>query len=369
MKTRAAVLFEQPGEWRVVEVDLDPPGHGEVLVEIVASGLCHSDDHFATGDALFAALPLCGGHEGAGIVRELGPGVSGLEVGDHVVTSFIPACGQCHPCASGHQELCDNGRILGTGMQLDGTARMHLGGTDVATGASLGTFAEHQVLDQLSCVKIAPDIPLQTAVVVSCGVPTGWGSATRAADLGPGSVVVVMGCGGIGMNAVQGARFMGAGRIVAVDPQPFKRDMALELGATDAFESMAPATEFVRSVTNGQGADAAIITVGVVDGAHIAEGFSAIRKKGTVVVTAVGGSADATIPVNLTELSMFEKRIQGVVYGNVSPRVVIPELLGLHRTGALDLDRLITRRYTLDEINEGYADMHAGHNIRGVITF
>ena len=369
MRTRAAVLFEQPGEWRVVDVDLDAPGHGEVLVEMVAAGLCHSDDHFAKGDASFAALPLCGGHEGAGVVRELGPGVTELAVGDHVVTSFIPACGRCRPCAEGHQELCDNGRILGSGMQLDGTARMHVDGADVATGASLGTFSEWQVLDQLSCVRIDEDIPLTTAVVVSCGVPTGWGSATRAAGLGPGSVAVVMGCGGIGMNAVQGARYMGAGRIVAVDPQPFKRDTALKLGATDAFEDMATATEFVRSVTNGQGADAAIITVGVITGGHIAEGFGAIRKKGTVVVTAVGNYTEATIPVNLTELSMFEKRIQGVVYGNVSPRVVIPELLGLYRTGALDLDQLITRTYTLDDINQGYADLHAGLNIRGVIAF
>lgn len=369
MKTRAALLRQQPGKWEVTDVDLDAPGCGEVLVEMAASGLCHSDDHCLTGDLPLGALPVCGGHEGAGVVREIGPGVTGLAEGDHIVTSFVPACGHCRPCVSGLQNLCDNGALISTGTQLDGTCRMHVDGTDVATMAALGTFSQWQVFDQLSCVKVPEDVPLSTACLIACGVPTGWGSATNAAGIRSGDVVLVIGCGGVGINAVQGAAHMGASRVVAVDPQPFKREMALKLGATDAFADLASARELAHSLTNGQGAASAIVAIGVTTGQDVADAFHAVRKAGTVVVTGIGKFDEFNIPVSLLELTMYQKRIQGSLYGNGAPREQIPALLDLYRSGALELDELVTRRYRLDDINEAYADMHAGSNIRGVIEF
>ena len=368
MKTRAAVLLEQPGDWQVEEVELDEPKAGEVLVEMVATGLCHSDDHLAKGDHQMP-LPLCGGHEGAGVVRALGAGVRGLEVGDHILTSFIPACGKCEYCARGWQHLCDNGALIAIGSQLDGTYRMHLGQRDISAMAMLGTFSEWQVYDELSCVKVAKDIPLATACVVACGVPTGWGSATNAAEIEPGDVVLVIGSGGVGINAVQGAAHKGASHVVVVDPQPLKREVALKIGGTEAFAHIDEAIDFIHSITNGQGADVAIVAVGVTTGDNIADGFRALRKAGTVVVTGLGNMAGINIPVSLMELSMYQKRIQGCLYGNSAPRRQIPQLLDLYRDGILKLDEIITHRYKIDGINDAYADMHAGVNIRGVIEF
>ena len=370
MKTRAALMFEQPGDWMVSEVELDNPGPGEVLVQMIATGLCHSDDHVATGDIVVGHLPICGGHEGAGIVREMGPGVYGLEVGDHVLTSFVPSCGRCRWCATGRQNLCDNGAIILEGAQLDGGFRMHVGSEDVSTMGVLGTFAEWQVYDQMSLVKIRKDVPLDVACLVSCGVPTGWGSAVNAAEVQPGDVVIVQGVGGVGINAVQGAKHAGAAHIIAVDPVEFKREFALTLGATSAFAHIDEATDFARSVTNGQGADSSIVTVGAVDGERIAEGFRAIRKAGIVVVTSQGATNAEGIPgINLFEISMYQKRIQGALYGMSSPRRQVPLLLDLYVSGQLKLDELVTRRYGLDQINQAYQDMRDGINIRGIIEF
>lgn len=368
--TKAAVLYEQPGEWQVHTVELDEPGQGEVLVKMVATGLCHSDDHFATGDAKTGSLPLCGGHEGSGVVERVGPGVYGLEPGDHVVTSFIPSCGKCRWCASDLQQLCDNGMYIGSGAQMDGTFRMHADGKNIGTMAMLGTFSEWQVYDQMSLVKIRKDVPLEVACLVACGVPTGWGSAVNAANVYPGDVVLIMGVGGIGMNAVQGASNAGASHVVVVDPVEFKRQSAPLFGATETFDSVEPAIDFVRSITNGQGADSAIVTTSIIDEGQIADAFRAIRKAGTVAVTAQGSQGNGSgIPINLFELSMFQKRIQGVLYGMSSPRRQVPALLDLYTAGALKLDELVTKRYSLEQINEAYLDMREGRVIRGVIDF
>jgi NDMA-dependent alcohol dehydrogenase len=369
MKTRAAVLRESPGPWEVQTVELDPPKDHEVLVRIVASGLCHSDDHFVTGDIPPGHLPFCGGHEGAGVVEEVGPGVSSLSVGDHIVTSFIPSCGRCRWCASGVQALCDNGELLAIGHQLDGTFRMHLEGEGVGQACLVSTFAEYTVMPETSAIKIPKDIPLDVAALLGCGVPTGWGSAVNAAQVTPGDVVIVVGIGGIGINAVQGARHGGASRIIAVDPVAMKRDFAFKLGATDAVADQAEAADLARSATNGQGADSAIVCVGVTHGEHVAAAFSAIRKAGTVVVTGVGPAVEVGIPVGLLELSMYQKRIQGVILGMMSPNKDVPRLLGLWQAGQLKLEELVTRTYGLDEISQGYADMHAGVNMRGVLKF
>lgn len=369
MKTRAALLWEQPGKWEVTTVDLDPPKAGEVLVRVEATGLCHSDDHFATGDIPVATLPFVGGHEGAGVVQELGPGVTALEPGDHIVTAFVPACGSCRWCASGMQNLCNNGAKMLDGSQLDGTFRMHLDGRDVGQGGCISTFSEYSVMPAASCIRVDPDVPARSACLLGCGVPTGWGSATRAAAVEPGDVVIVMGAGGVGINAVQGARYAGASHVLAADPIDLKRETALRLGATEAFASVQEAAARARHLTEGQGADSAIVTVGVLDGSHVGEAFAAIRKGGTVVMTAAAAAGTKGIPVDLLEMTMYQKRIQGAIYGMGSPAREIPRLAGLYRTGALKLDELVTRTYTLDQINEAFDDLHAGLNIRGVVTF
>jgi NDMA-dependent alcohol dehydrogenase len=369
VKSRAAVLFEAPGEWEIVEVDVDEPQDNEVLVRYVSAGLCHSDDHVAKNDVPSGHYPYCGGHEGAGIVEAIGPGVKGVKVGDHIVASFLPPCGRCRFCASGQQNLCDNGRFMMTGTQLDGTFRLHHDGQDVAQASLVSTFSEYSIVPEAAALVIDDDIPLEVASLVGCGVPTGWGSAVNAAAVRPGDVVIVMGVGGVGINAVQGAKHAGAARIIAADPVAFKRDSALKLGATDAVEGIAAATELAQSLTNGQGADSAIVTVGVATGDHVGQAVSAIRKGGTVVLTAAANVATNSIPVNLLELTMFQKRIQGSLFGMSSPTRDIPMFLDLYRQGYLALDELVTRRYRLEEINDGYADLHAGTNLRGVVDF
>lgn len=369
MKTKAAVLFSQPGKWEVTEVDLDEPQANEVLVRIVAAGMCHSDDHMVTGDMPAMKLPIAGGHEGAGIVEAIGPGVTNVAPGDHIVLSFIPGCGRCRWCASGQQNLCDSGAMILAGCQLDGTFRMHKDGTDIGQMAMISTFSEYTVVPSISCVKIPDDIPFAEACLVGCGVPTGWGSAVKGAGIEPGDVTIVMGIGGVGINSVQGAKHAGASRIIAVDPVALKRETALQLGATDAVETIGQAAQLASEATNGQGADNAIITVGVLKGEHIGQAFDAVRKGGTVAVVGIGPVADMNIPVSPFILTLFQKRIQGVLYGSLSPSKDILRLLSMYQAGQLKLKELVTRTYTLDQVNEGYADMHAGKNIRGVITF
>jgi len=371
MRTRAAVLWHQPGEWKVQDIELDEPGPTEVLVEMTATGLCHSDDHFATGDMTAGHLPMIGGHEGAGVVRQVGAEVHDFEVGDHVITSFIPACGKCKWCARGMQNLCDAGARILLGDQPAGGYRVHADGSVVGTMAALGTFAEWQVYDQISLVKVDESLPLNTICLVACGVQTGFGSATNAAAVRPGDVVLVLGAGGVGMNAVQGASLSGASHVVVVDPAPSKKTWAPQFGATEVFDNFAEADAFVKSITNGQGADSAIVTIGVVRNEHIGQAYGAVRKAGTVVVTGVSnGHEDAPIPgFNALSVAMFQKRIQGALFGMASPRDAMPELLNLYTSGRLKLDELITQRYTLDDINQAYADMRSGINIRGVIDF
>ena len=371
MKTRAAVLWEVPGKWQVQEVDLDDPGPTEVLVEMAASGMCHSDDHFAAGVMTVGGLPWIAGHEGSAIVRAVGAEVRDVRVGDHVVTSWIPACGKCRWCASGMQNLCDNFGVILNGTQPTGGFRMHSGTTGIGTMSALGTFAEWQVFDEVSIVKIDPSIPLDVACLVGCGVQTGFGSAINAAQVKPGDVVLIMGAGGVGMNAVQGAALAGAGHVVVVDPAPSKKAYAPAFGATEVFADFGEADALVKSITNGQGADSAIVTVGVVRNEHIGRALSAIRKAGTVVVTGISSDTEeGTVPsLNAFHLAMFQKRIQGVIYGMQSPRDAMPKLLRYYQDGKLKLDELITKRYTLDEVNQGYDDMRAGVNIRGIIEF
>ena len=266
MKTKAAILWEVGKDWSVEEIELDPPKEGEVLVKLAASGMCHSDEHLYTGDLPFD-LPIIGGHEGAGVVEEVGENVSWLKPGDHVVFGFIPSCGRCPSCSTGHQNLCDLGAALGVGRQiLDGTARHHAQGKDLGLMCLLGTFSHHTVVNEASCIKIDDDIPLDRACLLGCGVVTGWGSAVYAAEVQPGETVAVVGVGGIGANAIQGAKLAGAKRIIAIDPLENKREKAMEFGATHTAASLDEALPLITDLTWGTMANKVIMTMGVGDG-------------------------------------------------------------------------------------------------------
>ena len=367
MKSRAAVLLESPGRYEVLDVEVDEPRAHEVLVRYVASGLCHSDVHFLNGDHV-GPLPFCAGHEGAGVVEAVGPGVSSLKAGDHVVASFIPSCGRCRYCASGRMNLCQLGAHLQVGPMPDGTYRMHLAGRDLHQFLLISTFSQYAVVSENSLVKIPDDVPLETVCLLGCGVGTGLGSATNSADVRPGDHVLVIGVGGVGASAVQGANLAGAAAVIAVDPVPFKREMAEQLGATHSFATIAEATEFVRSITDGQGADAAILTMGSPTNTDVADGFNAIGKGGIVVVTGMAAVSEPTgIPVHLLELGGMQKTIKGSLFGMCNPPSDILRQIDLYRAGRLKLDEMITRRYILDEINVAVDDLLEGRNIRGVI--
>ena len=253
MKMKAAVLWEANTPWSVEEVELDAPRAGEVLLKLVGSGLCHSDEHLLTGDMVMPPevaaelgiqqFPVIGGHEGAGEVMEVGPGVTSLAVGDHVVLGIIPSCGRCPSCARGRQNLCDLGAFLLAGRQVtDFTSRHHARGQDLGIMCCIGTFGEYTVCSEASCIKIEPDIPLDKAALVGCGVTTGWGSSVYAAQVAQGETVVIVGCGGVGMNAIQGAALSGARHVIAVDPVEFKREQAQVFGATHTAASIEEAT-------------------------------------------------------------------------------------------------------------------------------
>jgi NDMA-dependent alcohol dehydrogenase len=367
MKTMAAVLRDVGKDWEVTELELDPPKTGEVLVRFVASGLCHSDDHLRTGD-IPVRYPIVGGHEGAGVVEETGAGVTRVRPGDHVVCSFLPACGHCRFCARGMTNLCDLGALLVENCLPDHTFRFHSGGEDFGQMCLLGTFSQRAVISEYSCVKIDDDLPLETAALVGCGVPTGWGTAVRAGGVQPGDTTVIYGIGGVGINAVQGAANSGARNVIAVDPVPSKRAVAADFGATHTAADAETAQRIVTEVTRGVGADQSLITVGVVTEEVVAAAFAAVRKGGTVVVTGLAGPGKNTIVLPSLELTLFEKRIQGALFGGGNPFDDIPLMLELYRAGKLKLDELVTTRYRLEEINQGYQDMLAGRNIRGVLV-
>jgi S-(hydroxymethyl)glutathione dehydrogenase/alcohol dehydrogenase len=373
MQTRGAIIRQAPGKYEVVDLEVDDPRENEVQVRMVASGMCHSDDHIATGDMPVAVYPFAGGHEGAGIVTKAGANRKGIREGDHVVFSFIPACGHCRWCASGMQNLCDLGAGLLSGARwgTEDDYRVRMAGTGEPVGQMCGisTFLETTTVSVDSAVKVPDDIPLDKACLVGCGVGTGWGSAVNSAEVRPGHTVIVMGIGGIGINAVQGAAHAGASNVIAVDPVAFKREKAQELGATHAVESMEEATELAKQFTNGQGADASIVTVGVLKGEHVAQGFAAIRKGGTCVVTALGNVTEVGLPIPVSEMTLFQKRLQGAVFGASNPNWDILRQLQLYRDGVLKLDELVTKTYSLDEVAQGYQDMHDGKNIRGVILY
>jgi len=345
MKTRAAVLRETGTDFEITELELDPPKAGEVLIRYVAAGLCHSDEHLRHGD-IVPRFPIVGGHEGAGIIEEVGEGVTRLQPGDHVICSFLPVCGHCRWCSTGKSNLCDLGITILDGCLPDGTYRFHSGGEDFGGMCMLGTFSQYSVISENSAIKVDPDLPLDKVVLIGCGVPTGFGSAVHAAATEPGDTIAIYGIGGIGINAVQGAALAGARNVVAIDPLANKREAAEQFGATHSCETAEQARELITELTRGVGTDKAI---------------------GTVVVTGLADPTKTTIELPGAILTLFEKRIQGSLFGSGDPFHDIPRMVELYQTGDLKLDELITTTYTLDQINQGYQDLLDGKNIRGVV--
>jgi len=366
MKTKAAVVHEIGKPIDIVELDLDGPKDGEVLIRYTHAGLCHSDVHIQHGD-LPGRLPMVLGHEGAGIIEEVGPGVTRVKVGDHVVCSFIPNCGVCHWCATGQQSICDMGATILEGY-LPGERFPFTGPKGNYGGmCMLGTFSQYGTIHQNSVVKVDDDLPLDKAVLVGCGVPTGWGSAVNTANVRPGDTVVVFGIGGIGINAVQGARYAGAKNLIAVDPLENKREKAMELGATHAVATGEEAQQLADDLTRGVGANSAIVTVGVVEQEVVTEAFNAIGKGGVVVLTGLNKLDINNVQLPGSVMTLYRKSVKGSLFGDCNPTTDIPKILGLYQSGDLKLDEIITKTYTLDQVNEGYEDLLNGKNVRGVI--
>jgi S-(hydroxymethyl)glutathione dehydrogenase/alcohol dehydrogenase len=369
MKTRAAVMEEGATEFKLRELDVDPPGPGEVHIKFTASGLCHSDLHLVEG--IYGdtpRLPIVAGHEGSGVIESVGVGVQNVEPGDHVVCNFLPNCGHCRYCATGHQSLCNWGAYLVKGNMPDGTFRFHYNGHDLGGFCLLGTFSERATVNAGSVVKIDPWLPLEVAVLTGCGVPTGWGAAVNGGNVRVGDTTVIYGAGGVGMNAVQGAASAGAKYVVVVDPVEFKRETAMQFGATHTFADPEEAATKVKELTWGDGADQAILTVGVVDEPVVRHAFDIIGKGSTVV--AVGQSHPEAVTVQIPSAMMLrsEKVIRGVEFGSCNAQYDIPKLLRMWNEGHLKLDELITKTYTLDQVNDGYQDLRDGKIIRGVIV-
>ncbi|GAA4711283.1 NDMA-dependent alcohol dehydrogenase [Pseudonocardia yuanmonensis] len=364
--TTAAVLHRVGEEMRLEELDVAAPQGREVLLAYRYAGLCRSDLHVTDG-TIAGRLPMVLGHEGSAIVEAVGPLVTRVEPGDHVVCSFIPSCGTCRWCASGRQVLCDagaatmRGHLPGESWPLSGS------GGRVGAMCQLGTFSQYGVVHEGSVVRIESHIPLDVAALVGCGVPTGWGSAVNAAAVHPGEVVVVLGAGGIGMNAVQGARAAGAREVVVVEPVEFKRDAAHLFGASVSVADAAAARELVMNLTVGAGADKVIITTSTNTPEISAAAVDLVAKGGTVVITAMAAFTEPALVLPTPMITMLSKTIRGTAYGDCSPTRDIPALLALHQEKKLLLDELITRRYRLEQVNEGYRDLEAGELLRGLV--
>ncbi len=381
MKIRAAVCSGLHEPWKTEEVEIDDPHAHEVKVQLAYAGMCHSDEHLRSGDisvepeilsvfGVDSLFPCIGGHEGAGVVVEVGENVDTVAVGDHVAAAFMPACGTCFWCASGRQHLCDLGMFTLAGpMMSDGTWRHHLGDAKVNRMTQLGTFAEYMVVNEASLVKIDPNASLKAAALISCGISTGFGSAVDRAKVRPGETVVVVGCGGVGSGALQGARLAGARQIIAVDTVPFKLEKATNIGATHTANSILEANLMLPELTEGRMADVVILTPGVLTGDLIAPAMALASKDGRVVTTAIAPFNQNQVDLNLFNFAMYNQALLGTVFGSCSPRVQIPNLLRLYEAGMLEIDDLITQEYALDQVQDGYNDLEAGINIRGIVKF
>jgi NDMA-dependent alcohol dehydrogenase len=366
MKIQAAVLTGAKQGFQIEDLELSEPRAGEVLVKIAAAGVCHSDWHLVSG-ATKHPMPVVAGHEGAGFVQAVGAGVHGIEAGDHVVLNWTPDCGECFYCLRGKPNLCETyvGPIW-AGTMLDGTPRLSWKGKPVYHFCGLASFATHAVVPQESCVVVRKDVPLDVAALVGCAVATGVGAAMYTAGVKAGDSVGVFGAGGVGLCILMGAKLCGAGAIIAVDQNSEKMEMARQFGATHALLSREDVVQQIKHITGGRGADHSFEAVGIPRLQETA--LEACRPGGNLILAGLSAMGTGT---NLpgAVLTRQEKTVKGSYYGSVHPRRDFPLLLDLYRAGRLDLERLISKRYSLAQINEAYADMIAGKQARGVIVF
>ncbi|HUE87036.1 MAG TPA: Zn-dependent alcohol dehydrogenase [Vicinamibacterales bacterium] len=364
MRIQAAVVREQGKALTIETLDLAPPGAGEVLVEVRAAGVCHSDLHATSGDWPMKT-PLVPGHEGAGVVREVGDGVTRVRRGDHVVFCWAPACGQCPPCTEGTPLLCD--RLDKTTFRNKlpwGGSRLSAGGEEVAPFLGTACFATHTVVPEEGLVAVPAAVPFSALGAVGCAVVTGVGAVTNAAKLPHGAIVAVIGAGGVGVNVIQGAVMAGASRIIAVDREAGPLDLAQQLGATHVVQASGKTADAVKELTEGRGAEFVFDTVG--SPVTLTDAVLSARKGGTVVITGLS-RLDAQGALRLYPFVMHEKRLIGSVYGSGDPLYDIERLVKLHQDGRLKLDELTTRRYRLDEVNDALAALSRGEGGRGVI--
>jgi S-(hydroxymethyl)glutathione dehydrogenase/alcohol dehydrogenase len=366
MKVKAAVLDSVGEPFSVEELRLSGPREGEVLVRLGASGVCHSDWHLVTGTTKHP-MPVVAGHEGAGVVEAVGEGVNRVGPGDHVILSWAPDCGQCFYCLRGQGNLC--GTYLApiwAGTLPDGSTRLSRDGKPVYHFCGLAAFAERAVVAQESCVPIRSDVSFEVAALVGCAVATGVGAVLYTAEVTPGSSVVVFGCGGVGLNVIQGALLAGAQTIIGVDMLESKLELASRFGATDVVRAGEEVRARILDLTGGRGADYAFEAVG--SPAVQQEGLRIIRPGGTLVLV---GLSSVKEPTNLSGafIARQEKTVRGSYYGSVNTRRDFPLLIDMYRSGKLDLDGLVTRRFALDEINDAYKAMLDGEVARALIVF
>ena len=358
---RGAVLHEYRSPLKIEELDLNDPGPGEVLVKMMASGVCHSDWHVVKGEWGHQDVPSVLGHEGAGIVESLGPGVSHLKPGDHVVLAWKNNCGLCEMCQKGWPNLCPRSRTP--------SSKPVLRGTDVEINqlAGLGTFGSYTVVPEGAAVRIDEDIPFPQASLVGCGVTTGVGAAINTARVQPGSTVAVFGCGGVGLNCIQGAAIAGASTIIAVDLLDNKLEMGREFGATHTVNaSDGDPVEAIRELSDGEGVHYAFEAIGLVE-APFVQSIRCTRSRG---VTVWVGHAPIDTPVTIDARDiMYEKLVIGSMYGSARPHIDFPRLLNLYREGRLKLDELISRSFPLEEVNAAFDVLSNGEVARSVLTF
>jgi len=366
MRIHAAILWEQGQPLSVEPAELGTPGPGEVLVEVKAAGVCHSDLHPARGDWP-ARTPLVLGHEGAGIVREVGAGVTRVQAEDHVVFCWAPACGVCPPCREGRAVLCDRLEKVTYRNRLPSGAT-HVHARDQAVAPFLGTacFSDFVIVAEEGAIRVARDVPFDALATVGCAVVTGIGAVTNAARVSPGSRVVVIGAGGVGLNVVQGAAIAGSDVVIAIDVRPAPLAIAKAFGATHTMPSADKVADDVRELTNGRGADFVFDTVGTPR--TLTDALAMTRKGGTVVLTGLArGDTQAAFP--MFPFVMQEKRLIGSVYGSGHPQRDIPALVSLYQQGRLKLNELVTRTYPLSGVNDALAALASSDGARGVIRW
>jgi NDMA-dependent alcohol dehydrogenase len=362
---KAAVLYEVKQPLRVEEVDLDGPHDGEVLVRIGAAGVCHSDYHFMNGD-LNVGLPCVLGHEGAGVVEEVGRGVTAVVPGDHVVLVFRPNCGHCEFCSQGRPALCwMAAQIRNTGRLLDGTSRLSRGGSEIKHFLGVSCFAERTVVPEQGLVPIPKDVPFEVAALVGCAVMTGVGAVMNTARVNAGASVLVIGVGGVGLNCVMGAALVGAHPIIVADVVDSKLETAMDFGATHAVNARTQdLVESVRELTRGEGVDFSFEAIG--NPKTMTQAYQSLRRGG--VATAVGiVPLGSEMTVSAGDLVYMEKTLKGSYYGSTRPQADMPRLLQLYKAGKLPVDRLISRRYRLEQVNEAYDALLAGEVARSVL--